>query len=136
MRHTGIERLAVDTHGYTHFAAGIGKALGIDLCVRPSGMADRKLYLPRGFAVPEGLAPITRCSIAPGTISKGYDAFLRVAASLKHGWCSASWLIERFGSAAKGNPGISALLGHGFTVAPCHRRRLSTSSSRHSQVKS
>lgn len=52
LRHTGIERLAVDTHGYTHFAAGIGKALGIELCVRPSGLADRKLYLPRGFAVP------------------------------------------------------------------------------------
>ncbi|MBP2279049.1 Tn3 family transposase [Sphingomonas sp. PL20] len=52
LRHTGIERLAVDTHGYTHFAAGIGKALGIALCVRPSGLADRKLYLPRGFACP------------------------------------------------------------------------------------
>ncbi|GGI91878.1 hypothetical protein GCM10007973_30140 [Polymorphobacter multimanifer] len=104
LRHTGIERLAVDTHGYTHFAAGIGKALGIDLCVRPSGLADRKLYLPRGFAVPDALIPITRCSVAPGTIVRGYDEFLRVAASLKHGWCSASWLIERFGSAAKGNP--------------------------------
>ena len=104
LRHTGIERLAVDTHGYTHFAAGIGKALGIELCVRPSGLADRKLYLPRGFVVPDALTPITRCSIAPGTISKGYDEFLRVEASLKHGWCSASWLIERFGSAAKGNP--------------------------------
>jgi TnpA family transposase len=104
VQHRGIERLAVDTHGYTHFAAGIGKALGIDLCVRPSGLADRKLYLPRGFAVPDALIPITRCSVAPGTIVRGYDEFLRVAASLKHGWCSASWLIERFGSAAKGNP--------------------------------
>ena len=39
--------------------------------------------------------------------------------------------------ALAGRPvGISALLGHGFTVELCHRRRLSTPSSRHSQVKS
>ena len=120
LRHTGIERLAVDTHGYTHFAAGIGKALGIDLCVRPSGLADRKLYLPRGFAVPEALAPITRCTIAPGTIIKGYDEFLRVAASLKHGWCSASWLIERFGSAAKGNPVYETGAAIGALVRTIH----------------
>lgn len=116
----GIKRLAVDTHGYTHFAAGIGKALGIDLCVRPSGLADRKLYLPRGFAVPDALIPITRCAIAPGTIIRGYDGFLRVAASLKHGWCSASWMIERFGSAAKGNPVYEAGAAIGALARTIH----------------
>jgi TnpA family transposase len=120
LRHTGIERLAVDTHGYTHFAAGIGKALGIGLCVRPSGIADRKLHLPRGFAVPKALAQITRCSIAPATITRGYDEFLRVAASLKHGWCSASWLIERFGSAAKGNPVYETGAAIGALVRTIH----------------
>jgi len=120
LRHAGIERLAVDTHGYTHFAAGIGKALGLDLCVRPSGMADRKLYPPRGFVVPDALTPITRSTIAPGTIIKGYDAFLRVAASLKHGWCSASWLIERFGSAAKGNPVYETGAAIGALVRTIH----------------
>jgi TnpA family transposase len=120
LRHTGIERLAVDTHGYTHFAAGIGKALGIGLCVRPSGTADRKLHLPRGFAVPKALAQITRCSIAPATITRGYDEFLRVAASLKHGWCSASWLIERFGSAAKGNPVYETGAAIGALVRTIH----------------
>ena len=104
LRHTGIERLAVDTHGYTHFATGIAKALGLALCVRPSGLADRKLYLPRGHSVPEALMPLCRRTIAPGTINRGYDGFLRIAASLRHGSCSASWLLERFGSAAKGDP--------------------------------
>ena len=104
LRQTGLERLAVDTHGYTHFASGIAKALGFDLCARPSGLADRKLYLPRGFAIPEALTKVCRATIAPGTINRGYDGFLRVAASLHHGWCSATWLLERFGSAAKGDP--------------------------------
>ena len=36
------------------------------------------------------------------TIAKGYDGFLHVAASIRHGWCPADWAIVRFGVAATG----------------------------------
>ncbi|WP_339507094.1 Tn3 family transposase, partial [Pseudomonas sp. EA_15y_Pfl1_P102] len=47
-----LQRLAVDTHGFTHFAMGLAKVLGFDLCPRLAGFSGRKLYLPRGVAVP------------------------------------------------------------------------------------
>jgi TnpA family transposase len=42
-----VERLAVDTHGYTDFGMGIGKLLGVDLCPRLSHLRDRRLHVPR-----------------------------------------------------------------------------------------
>jgi TnpA family transposase len=98
-----LERVAVDTHGFTYFAMAIGKAEGLDLCPRLAELCDRKLYLPRGFTVPPILAPIARPCVSTRTIAKGYDGFLHLAASIRHGWCPANWAIDRFGSAAKGN---------------------------------
>ena len=31
-RHVDLEKLAVDTHGFTHFAMAMAKLLGFDLC--------------------------------------------------------------------------------------------------------
>jgi len=42
-----VERLAVDTHGYTDFGMAIGKLLGFDLCPRLSHLRDRRLHVPR-----------------------------------------------------------------------------------------
>jgi TnpA family transposase len=52
-----IERVAVDTHGFTHFAMALAKLLGFDLCPRLAKLKRRKLYLPRGLDVPEVLRP-------------------------------------------------------------------------------
>ena len=54
-----ISLLAVDTHGYTNPAMAISKLLGFDLCPRLRDLAERKLYLPRGFTVPDGLEVVT-----------------------------------------------------------------------------
>jgi TnpA family transposase len=97
-----LERVAVDTHGFTHFAMAVAKAVGLDLCPRLADLGERKLYLPRGFVVPEVLAPIARPCVSARTIARGYDGFLHVAASVRHDWCPADWAIERFGAAATG----------------------------------
>src|SRR3546814_9478764 len=51
LRHEQVEltRLAVDTHGHTHFAMALAKLVGFDLCPRLAGLSTRKLYLPRGL---------------------------------------------------------------------------------------
>lgn len=85
-----LERIAVDTHGFTHFAMAVAKAVGLDLCPRLADLDERKLYLPRGFAAPPILAPISRPCVSVRTISRGYDGFLHVAASIRHGWCPAT----------------------------------------------
>ncbi|RDK04975.1 hypothetical protein DN412_39625 [Cupriavidus lacunae] len=54
-----LSLLAVDTHGYTNPAMAIAKLLGFDLCPRLRDLAERNLYLPRIFSIPEGLEPAT-----------------------------------------------------------------------------
>jgi TnpA family transposase len=99
---TRIERLAVDTHGYTDFALACAKLLGFDLCPRLRSMRDRKLHLPRGVDVPESIALQAVQDVSLRSIHEHWSSLLRVAATIEEGWSSATQLLERFGSAARG----------------------------------
>ena len=99
-----LQRLAVDTHGFTHFAMGLAKLLGFDLCPRLAGFSGRKLYLPRGVVVPAQLEPIVERVPLGRAARSGWDGLQHIAASLQGGYGSASTIIERHGSAARGNP--------------------------------
>jgi hypothetical protein len=50
-----LSLLAVDTHGYTNAAMATAKGLGFDLCPRLKNLSEQKLFVPRGFEVPESL---------------------------------------------------------------------------------
>ena len=99
-----ISLLAVDTHGYTNPAMAIAKLLGFDLCPRLRDLAERKLYLPRGFIVPDGLEAVTVRRVSLAAIERGWDELLRLAASIRSGRVSATLALQRFGSAAQGDP--------------------------------
>ena len=99
-----LQRLAVDTHGFTHFAMGLAKVLGFDLCPRFAGFSERKLYLPRGVPVPARLEPIVERVPLGRSARAGWDGLKHIAASLQSGYGSAATIIERHGSAARGNP--------------------------------
>ena len=60
LRHEAVDlhRVAVDTHGHTHFGMALANLVGFDLTPRLAGMNKRKLYLPRGLDVPASLQPI------------------------------------------------------------------------------
>jgi TnpA family transposase len=51
-------QLAVDTHGYTDFAMALARLFGFDLCPRLRELAQRRLFLPRGAAVPKELVHV------------------------------------------------------------------------------
>ena len=99
-----ISLLAVDTHGYTNPAMAIAKLLGFDLCPRLRDLAERRLYLPRGFNVHEGLEAVTVRRVSMAAIERGWDELLRLAASIRSGRVSATLALQRFGSAAQGDP--------------------------------
>lgn len=99
-----LERVAVDTHGFTHFAMALAKIVGFDLCPRLARLKHRKLYLPKGLEVPPILRPIVAETVSRRTIGRGWDGLLRLGASVKHGWYSATDALDRFGSAARGDP--------------------------------
>ena len=98
-----ILRLAVDTHGYTDVGLGFAKALGFDLCSRIRDMKDLDLTMPRGYKVPEVLKGVVSCGVKESVIHERWDEFVRVVASIGNATCSAVTVLERFGSAAKGN---------------------------------
>lgn len=108
-----LQRLAVDTHGFTHFAMALAKLLGFDLCPRLADLGRRKLYLPKGVPAPAILEPVIERLVLGKTARQGWDGLLRVAASLKGGYGSAAVILDRHGSAARGAPvyECGALLG-------------------------
>lgn len=110
LRHEAVDlhRLAVDTHGHTHFGMALAKLVGFDLTPRLAGLHKRKLYLPRGIDVPVSLRSIVSETVSTRAITRGWDSLLRIAASTKNGWCSATYVLDRFGSAARGDDAFQA----------------------------
>lgn len=99
-----LSLLAVDTHGYTSAAMAVARLLGFDLCPRLRDLAERKLFVPRNFEVPQGLEAATVRRVSLAAIERGWDELLRLAASIRSGRVSASLALQRFGSAAQGDP--------------------------------
>ena len=102
-----LERVAVDTHGFTHFALAVGKFCGFDLCPRLAGIRSRKLYLPREYrgTVPDVLKPVvSQETISRKAIARGWDGFARLSASIKDGWYPAPDALEQYGSVSQSDP--------------------------------
>ncbi|MBS2132233.1 Tn3 family transposase (plasmid) [Burkholderia thailandensis] len=100
----GLLRLAVDTHGYTSVGMAVANLLGFDLCPRLRDLGERKLCVQRGLASPEGLAAIVAPEISFKAIREGWDELVRLVASVHSGRVSAVVALQRFGSAAQGDP--------------------------------
>jgi TnpA family transposase len=98
---TKLERLAVDTHGYSDFALGIAKLLGFDLCPRLSSLRNRHLHVPRNIDVSDLIEPMVRRDVSLNALNQYWDDLLRTAATIEQGWRSATDVLERFGSAAR-----------------------------------
>ncbi len=98
-----ISRLAVDTHGYTDIGNCIAKLAGFDLCPRLHDMREQWLHVPRGWPEIPELEPVLKRDINLDDIHAEYDNLLRVAASIVEGYTSATYLLERLGSAARGS---------------------------------
>jgi len=100
-RVTPIRSLAVDTHGHTHFGSGLAKLLGFDLYTRWHDMRGQWLHVPRDWPSVPGLEPVLMRDLDPEFIQSQLGELLRMAASINDGYGSATFLLERFGSAAR-----------------------------------
>jgi len=99
-----VSLLAVDTHGVTNVAMALAKLLGFDLCPRLRDLSERKLFVPRGWPVPEALEGVTVRRVSVKAIECGWEDLVRLAASIRAGKVSAAHAIHRLGSAAVGDP--------------------------------
>jgi TnpA family transposase len=82
----------------------VSKLLGFDLCPRLRNLSEQKLYLPRRVAAPDGLASVLAYEISIKAIRDGWEELLRLVASIHSGRVSANVALQRFGSAAQGDP--------------------------------
>lgn len=99
-----VERLAVDTHGYTEFGMAIAKLLGFGLCPRLAKITERKLYVPKAAKIPEGLADMVVPSVSLKAIIAEWDNLVRLASSIETGHTSATVALARYGSASSDSP--------------------------------
>lgn len=99
-----LDRLAVDTHGYSDVGMAISHGLGFDLCPRLANIPSRRLTVPRDFTVPESIKELVDTTINLDHIRAHWDDYVRVLASISNGTISAVTALQRFGSAAQGDP--------------------------------
>ena len=104
-REIEIDRLAVDTHGYTEFAMAIAKLLGFALCPRLKRLSERRLYLPSSMKnIPDSLRGIAIPNISLRQIRAEWDNLVRLAASIETGHATATVALARYGSASSDSP--------------------------------
>jgi TnpA family transposase len=77
--------------------------LGFDLCPRLYSLRDRHLHVPRGCEVPAAIADIVQHDVSLEPIREAWDELPRLIATIEQGWRSATALLERFGSDARGD---------------------------------
>ncbi|GAC1402277.1 MAG: hypothetical protein NVSMB52_16200 [Chloroflexota bacterium] len=61
------------------------------------------MFVPKGVRVPRSVAPIVR-SLSLTPLANAWDGLVRVAASIRTGWCSGVLALDRFGAASRGDP--------------------------------
>jgi TnpA family transposase len=99
-----LDWLAVDTHGYTDAAMCFARLQTFDLCPQLSNLRERRLTVPKGMKIPDALASVVDATLQLDCIKDRWDDLLRISASISNGTVSAVLVLERFGSAAQGDP--------------------------------
>lgn len=108
-----IAEHAVDTHGFTEVVFSLFSLLGLRFSPRIRDVGDQRLYGTEGVAPPKGSPSIFKAKINEKLILKHWDDTLRVAASLKMGWVTASLLVSRLQAKPRKNSLTRALQEYG-----------------------
>lgn len=108
-----IAEHAVDTHGFTEVVFSLFSLLGLRFSPRIRDVGDQRLYGMEGVAPPKGNPSIFKAKINEKLILGHWDDILRVAASLKMGWVTASLLVSRLQAKPRKNSLTRALQEYG-----------------------
>jgi len=105
-----------DTSGYTDLVFALFDLLGLQFAPRLRDLADQRLYRIDPTPKYAQLEPLLRGRIHPDVILESWDDLLRVAASLKLGWVTASLLIGKLQSFPRKNVLTRALQEYGRLI--------------------
>ena len=108
-----IQEHTTDTAGYTEMIFGLFDLLGLKFSPRLRDIADQTLYRFDKTKTYKHLEPLVTGKIKKDLIIKHWDDLLRLAASLKTGWATASLLIGKLQSFPQKNDLARALQEYG-----------------------
>jgi TnpA family transposase len=117
-----IAEHTTDTAGYTELIFGLFGMLGLTFAPRIRDLNDQQLYRPPGVEVAElaVLRPLLNKVFNEPTIADGWDEMMRVAASLKKGYCTASLLVSKLQAYPRQHPVARALQEYGRLEKTIH----------------
>ena len=120
-----IAEHTTDTAGYTELIFGLFGLLGLTFSPRIRDLADQELYRPADFDMDSltMLKPRLKGVLNETTIAEGWDEMLRVAMSLKKGYCSASLLVSKLQAYPRQHPITRALQEYGKLEKTIHSLR-------------
>jgi TnpA family transposase len=108
-----IQEHTTDTAGYTEIVFGLFDLLGLKFSPRLRDIADQTLYRFDKTKTYKHLEPLVTGQVKKDFIIKHWDDLLRLAASLKTGWSTASLLISKLQSFPRKNNLARALQEYG-----------------------
>jgi TnpA family transposase len=108
-----IQEHTTDTAGYTEIVFGLFDLLGLKFSPRLRDIADQTLYRFDKIHKYKHLEPLVTGKIKKDLIIKHWDDLLRLTASLKTGWSTASLLVGKLQSFPRKNDVARALQEYG-----------------------
>lgn len=108
-----VQEHTTDTAGFTEIVFGLFDLLGLKFSPRLRDIADQTLYRFDKLHKYNHLEPLVTGKIKKALIIKHWDDLLRLAASLKTGWSTASLLIGKLQSFPRKNDVARALQEYG-----------------------
>ena len=111
----GITEHSTDTSGFTEVIFGLFDLLGLQFSPRLRDLSRQQLY--RMGQIPgKQVRTLFKKAINRTLIEHHWDELLRLAASLKLGWCTASLLISKLNAESNPNPLVDAIQEYGRLV--------------------
>jgi TnpA family transposase len=115
-----IEEHTTDTAGYTELICALFDLLGMQFSPRIRDMADQQLYRADRRVRYEHIEPLFSGTINNDLILDRWDDLVRLAASLKMGWATASLLLSKLQSPRRQNALLPALQEYGRLIKTIH----------------
>jgi TnpA family transposase len=111
-----IERHTTDTAGYTEIIFALFDLLGLRFEPRIKDLGDQRIYTVSDLADLKNLVKLDVHRINMDLIERHWEDMVRVAASLKMGWVTASLLISKYQSAQRQSGLVKALQEYGRLI--------------------
>jgi TnpA family transposase len=111
-----IERHTTDTAGYTEIIFALFDLLGLRFEPRIKDLGDQRIYMVSDLSGLKHLLNLDVLRINLELIIRNWEDMIRVAASLKMGWVTASLLIGKYQSAQRQSELVKAFQEYGRLI--------------------